>query len=208
MSLDSLSRALKMIIADQRILLCGLVQSLFEGSMYSFVFMWTPALKASVVGTEVLPFGVIFATFMVSCMAGSSIFSLLMRQRGFTPENVLLWVFPVAAVTLGAAFVTANSFVVYTGFLLFETCVGVYFPAMGTLKSRLVPEESRAAIYNIFRVPLNMIVLFVLLNSLPAHYVFLLCATLLGTAALLQLRLISEIQRASALTAASPDIAI
>jgi len=198
-SADSMKRALGLIIADERILICGLVQSLFEGAMYSFVFMWTPALEQGSV--DPLPFGLIFATFMVSCMAGSSIFTLLMKGSGMTVENLLAWVFPVAALSLGVGFLTAWLPLLYSAFLLFELCVGVYFPAMGTLKSRLVPEEARAAIYNIFRVPLNLIVLFVLLNHLPTHTVFLLCASLLGLAAVLQRRLLFKI---AAVRAASP----
>ena len=38
------------------------MQSLFEGSMYTFVFLWTPALSP---GGEHLPHGMIFACFMV-----------------------------------------------------------------------------------------------------------------------------------------------
>jgi len=29
--------------ADEKIALLGAIQSLFEGSMYTFVFLWTPA---------------------------------------------------------------------------------------------------------------------------------------------------------------------
>ena len=59
------------------IMACGVISSLFEGSMYIFVFMWTPALKALAqeeLGDEFegLPFGIIFSTFMVCCMAGAS----------------------------------------------------------------------------------------------------------------------------------------
>ena len=42
--------------------------------------------------------------------------------------------------------------------LVFEICVGLYFPMMGTLKGQIVPEESRAGIYNLYRLPLNVIV--------------------------------------------------
>merc|ERR1719198_960473 len=49
-----------------------------------------------------------------------------------------------------------------TQFILFEICVGLYFPAAGTLKGRLVPESCRATIYNLFRIPLNAIVVFAL----------------------------------------------
>ena len=34
----------------------------------------------------------------------------------------------------------------------------MYWPSIGTVKSQVVPEESRASIYNIYRVPLNAIV--------------------------------------------------
>lgn len=43
-------------------------------------------------------------------------------------------------------------------FVLFEVSVGLYFPAMGTIKSKVVPEECRTTIYNLYRIPLNMVV--------------------------------------------------
>mmetsp|Transcript_19455 Transcript_19455/g.50193 ORF Transcript_19455/g.50193 Transcript_19455/m.50193 type:complete len:110 (-) Transcript_19455:307-636(-) len=55
---------------------------------------------------------------------------------------------------------------------------------MGMLKSQLVPEEVRATVYNIFRVPLNLIVLGVLLNSLSQFQAFAACGTMLAVAAL------------------------
>ena len=47
----------------------GMIQSLFEGAMYTFVFMWTPALQAGIATADgefaELPFGLIFASYMV-----------------------------------------------------------------------------------------------------------------------------------------------
>ena len=54
--------------ADEKIALLGAMQSLFEGSMYTFVFLWTPALSPK---GERLPHGMIFACFMVASMAGA-----------------------------------------------------------------------------------------------------------------------------------------
>ena len=54
--------------ADEKIALLGAMQSLFEGSMYTFVFLWTPALSPR---GERLPHGMIFACFMVASMAGA-----------------------------------------------------------------------------------------------------------------------------------------
>jgi len=50
------------VCTDSRVLLLGLLQSLFEASMYTFVFMWTPALTAR---GDALPLGLIFACYMV-----------------------------------------------------------------------------------------------------------------------------------------------
>jgi hypothetical protein len=41
--------------------------------------------------------------------------------------------------------------VVYMMFLVFETTVGVFYPAYGVIKSEKIPEEIRSAVMNIFR---------------------------------------------------------
>ena len=60
---------------------------------------------------------------------------------------------------------------------------------MGTLKGQVVPEAHRATIYNLNRVPLNAIVLFTLLNNFSVETTFVMCAGLLGGAAVLQVKL-------------------
>lgn len=45
--------------------------------MYTFVFLWTPALSPK---GEKIPHGLIFAAFMTSSMAGSSLAGLLMKR--------------------------------------------------------------------------------------------------------------------------------
>jgi hypothetical protein len=47
-----------------------------------------------------------------------------------------------------------------------------------------VPEEVRATVYNVFRIPLNLIVLGVLLNSLSQFVAFSICGAMLALAAL------------------------
>lgn len=65
-------------------------------------------------------------------------------------------------------------------FLIFEFCVGVYFPSIGTVKSELVPERIRATMYNMCRVPLNAVVVGLLLTNLTVIQCFRLCAILLA----------------------------
>lgn len=68
-SLDNVHIVLSLSPTDTKILCLGLIQSLFEGSMYIFVLEWTPALTPKSTSTEKqesIPHGHIFAAFMVS----------------------------------------------------------------------------------------------------------------------------------------------
>ncbi|CAN6463782.1 unnamed protein product [Victoria cruziana] len=84
------------IASDERIALLGAIQSLFEGSMYTFVFLWTPALSPN---EEEIPHGFIFATFMLSSMLGSSIASRLMARVSLKVESYMQIVFLISAST-------------------------------------------------------------------------------------------------------------
>ena len=53
------------------------MKSRFEGSMYTFVFLRTPALSPD---GEHIPHGMIFACFMVSSMAGSALSGRLLAS--------------------------------------------------------------------------------------------------------------------------------
>merc|ERR1711865_1173774 len=79
----------------------------------------------------------------------------------------------------------------FLSFLVFEMTVGLYFPMMGTLKGIIVPEESRAAIYNLYRVPLNVIVVLSLVTKLSIETAFTLTTAMLLVAAAGQTWLIS-----------------
>merc|ERR1711935_667630 len=44
------------------------------------------------------------------------------------------------------------------GFFTFEACVGMYFPSIGTLRSKFIPDSHRSVIMNLFGIPLNVLV--------------------------------------------------
>ncbi|KAK6011433.1 hypothetical protein OSTOST_23478, partial [Ostertagia ostertagi] len=79
------STFLQSIRTNVNVLCLGLVQSLFEGSMYTFVLEWTPALSQATFAP--IPHGYIFASFMVATMMGSSIFKLL--SKTIRPESFM-----------------------------------------------------------------------------------------------------------------------
>ncbi|GAM17291.1 hypothetical protein SAMD00019534_004660, partial [Acytostelium subglobosum LB1] len=184
------------LLNDRTIIKLGFIQSLFEASMYTFVFMWTPTLQQSgvaasdsVSGTAAendLPFGLIFATFMVCIMIGSSIYNMLPKVP---PETLARWIFAVSIGSLSVPFLMPNhTLLLYLSFLLFEVCCGLYFPCMGTLRSKYIPESARASIMNYFRVPLNFMVVVILSNTstISTTNIFMVCTMWLAIALTLQ----------------------
>merc|ERR1719235_1829327 len=119
------------------------------------------------------------------CMMGSSIFSFFNPK--VNPARVVLLACVVASCAFG--FVALNceqsSYVgaVFIMFLIFEGCVGLYFPAVGSLKSEVVPEEARASIYNCYRIPLNIVVVSIILTDLSLKSAFAICTLLMACAA-------------------------
>ncbi len=191
---SGLRNALTTTLRSRDVLLCGIISSLFEGSMYIFVFMWTPQLKD--LGTKqgqeavLLPFGLIFSTFMVCCMAGSSLFSVLIEKT--KGEILAVAVFGTSALAMAVVSLSRTDTVAFLAMNVFEICVGMYWPIMGTMKSSIVPEDKRAAIYNLYRIPLNFIVLFSLLTNLTTTQSFILNTVMLSVATFLQVMLMKQ----------------
>lgn len=83
--------------SDEKIALLGAIQSLFEGSMYTFVFLWTPALSPN---NEDIPHGFIFSIFMLSSMLGSSLASRLLARASIKVESYMQVVFVISSAAL------------------------------------------------------------------------------------------------------------
>ncbi|CAA3005034.1 molybdate-anion transporter-like [Olea europaea var. sylvestris] len=191
------------IASDEKIALLGAIQSLFEGSMYTFVFLWTPALSPN---DEDIPHGFIFATFMLASMLGSSIASRLLASNSTRVEIYMQIVFVISSASLLLPLLT--NFLVtpskvkgggitfagclqLLGFCTFEACVGIFWPSIMKMRSQYIPEEARSTIMNFFRIPLNIFVCIVLynVNAFPITIMFGMCSIFLFVASILQRRL-------------------
>jgi len=178
---DGLKDAVWLLGRDRRMWLLGLVVACFEGSMYAFVFNWTPALDSKEVPP---PYGLIFSLYMMACMCGASVSTI---TSALAPASRLASAFVIGiAVFVVAAKVVGSSQLqlIFAAFVAFEFSVGVYFPSVGVLKSEVVPERVRGTMYNIYRVPLNAIVVALLLTNLSTVTVYAACAVLLGVSLL------------------------
>jgi len=174
----SFGKALGAIVEDKRILLCGLICSSFESSMFIFVFNWTPCLMEP--DQPVPPFGHIFTGFMIFCLLGTRLYAYF--SKTMSVEQIGLAVMLGSAACHLTVFFVQNVQVRFGAFLVFEACVGLYFPMMGTLKGDIVPEDMRSTIYNIYRLPLNVIVLMPLLMNFSISTTFAVTTSILGVA--------------------------
>ncbi|KAI9349206.1 hypothetical protein BDR26DRAFT_798976 [Obelidium mucronatum] len=170
----------------------GMTQSLFEGGMYIFIFMWSVAVEAVVKKGSVIPYGIIFASFMVSTMMGSIVFSFLIGGLKWKADAILHLCLGIAAVAfLCIIAFQHNEHHLFLSFNLYEFCVGLYFPAMSTVRSNYIPEAVRSSVMNIFRIPLNLIVCVILFetHNLSHSVVFSVCVGLVWVCLVLQLSL-------------------
>lgn len=168
---------LKYLLNDDRLLLfLGIIQFIFEAVMYMFIFSWTPILA-----NLKPPLGLIFATFMVCLMVGSKVYASLI-SRHYYAQNILIFTLVLATFSFCLVTLSLTHIVVHVethdiepstmssmnilcllAFLIYEFSVGMYYPAVGYLRSRVFPEECRASLSNWFRVPMNIITCIILL---------------------------------------------
>jgi len=167
--------AAKVIVENKQVLFCGLICSSFESSMFIFVFNWTPCLMEE--GEPTPPFGHIFSCFMIMCMLGSRIFSFL--SKTMPVEQIGLITMGLSALCHMTVVLTSDVSIRFFAFLGFEACVGMYFPLIGTLKGDIVPEDMRSTIYNLYRLPLNVVVLLPLLLNFSITTTFIVTSAIM-----------------------------
>ncbi|RZF45292.1 hypothetical protein LSTR_LSTR017408 [Laodelphax striatellus] len=165
-----------MFYHDRILLLLGFIQSAFESVMYIFIFSWTPVLSSLKP-----PLGLVFAIFMIAYMMGSKFYKLFTSRR-FRPEILLLvtCLFSLACFILITFALTSILFlnlqdvkipvtICYFCFILYEVSIGMYFPVMGYLRSRVIDEKYRASVTNWFRFPMNLFTCLGLVISFGSH---------------------------------------
>mmetsp|Transcript_27907 Transcript_27907/g.64849 ORF Transcript_27907/g.64849 Transcript_27907/m.64849 type:complete len:454 (-) Transcript_27907:99-1460(-) len=159
------AKGFALIVRDRKVLLVGLVNSFFEGSMYSFVFMWVPTMLGVLQGSP-LPTGLVFSILMCSISLGGLLFASLNSAIGVEYGTLLVFLSGALALSIPVFLTTLTP--VLGSFIVFETCVGAFFPCAAYLRSKVIPNDVQGTVMNIFRVPLNILV--VVGTKLTDHY--------------------------------------
>lgn len=175
----------RMIVTKEEIFMLGAIEALFESVIYIVIFLWTPILQA---GSPSL--GIVFSSFMASILVGQGFFNVVSTTRHFRPSVLLMLSISMATVANFILIISTHPdkrdiSMSFSAFTLFEVAVGLYFPAMGYLRSRIIPDTHRWGVINWFRVPINLIacvVLMLLHEDVFQHgnrMIFVLCFILL-----------------------------
>ena len=167
----------KTTVSDSRVWRIGLTQALSEGAMYTFVFMWVPTLL-SLDPPGGVPTGCVFSALMMAITIGGLVFPPLQHvitkflgSHDASSEVCASFVYLLASASMfipvlclttinssGGSSASYCQDMVLGSFLVVEFCVGLFMPVAGTLRSKYVPDALQGAILNIFRLPLNAIV--------------------------------------------------
>lgn len=188
--------SLRLIVTKPKILLVGVVTSLFESVMFVFVFLWTPVLDPANP-----PLGIVFSCFMACVMIGGVFFDAAVARKISALRIIELAIFLGLASNLASSFASANHpRKTFLAFLLMELACGLYFPAMNSVRQRILPEAHHAGIMNWFRVPLNVIASIMLLVLHDTHSgdgimaIFALCSLLMIVAEVCTVKLVMSLE--------------
>lgn len=99
------------VCKERKVFTLGMIQSLFEGSMYVFVLLYVPILRESSKESGdpygEPPIGNIFSVYMIGCMIGSSLFSMALG-RNWTIMEISRVVFIIASSSIGLSILLKN----------------------------------------------------------------------------------------------------
>lgn len=132
--------------------------------------MWVPTLLGMNPPGGV-PTGCVFSAMMMAITIGGmlypplqSLFSRLLGSKRVAPEFCASFVYFLAAVSMAVPAISLSNSTnthflgIIVSFMVVECCVGLFMPVAGTLRSKYVPDSLQGAILNIFRLPLNAVV--------------------------------------------------
>uniref|UniRef100_H3B4C5 Molybdate-anion transporter n=1 Tax=Latimeria chalumnae TaxID=7897 RepID=H3B4C5_LATCH len=192
---------LRCLVSDHRIVLLGTIQALFESVIYIFIFLWTPVLDSY--GP---PLGIVFSSFMAASMIGASLYRIATSKKYHLQPihilslSVLMVFFSLFMLTFSTNPGQENPSESFLAFLLIELACGLYFPAMGFLRQKVIPEKDQVGVMNWFRIPLNLLACLGMLilhdsdNGTGTRNMFGICTALMVTALLAVVRLFTMVR--------------
>ena len=144
------------------VLCIGIIEGIAMACLNIFLFSWTPILKQSTPGG--MNVGFIFTSMVLTMIVGTKSYEVLIVNLHFDYYMSISGCLFLQGLLLFLTY-RIDSFLVRMIFLsLFNGLTGFYNPLNSIVKSNILEEKYRALLMNLFRVPLNIYVIVVLLT--------------------------------------------
>lgn len=149
-----------------KVCILGLIQFLFDTTTIIFISLWSamiqnPMMDYFKIRESEIPYGILFSILMISVMIGSQLYRVLISRMDDILSNAFIMFFACVALFLPALdrTVLLNLFnikswiLLFISFNLFEICFGAYIACIGSIRSFLLPDNSRSLFMNIITIP-------------------------------------------------------
>jgi len=144
------------------VLCIGLIEGIAMACLNIYLFSWTPILKQSTPGG--MNVGFIFTSMVLTMIVGTKSYEVLIVYMQFDYYMSIAGCMFFQGLLLFLTYYI-DSFLARMIFLaLFNGLTGFYNPLNSIIKSNILIEKYRALLMNIFRIPLNIYVIIVLLT--------------------------------------------
>lgn len=156
-----------MELRKPQVLAVGLTDALYFSAIQIFMFIWTPILQENS-GVKMINTGMIFMLMMLSALCQNKLLGILhklLKIEYFTINILYLIAFCLCFLTLKLSDSFLLSLLTLT---IINGSFGMYVPVLGYMRSVLLAEKNRAFMMNIFKIPLNIIV--ILLLTLSSYF--------------------------------------
>ncbi|RBA11150.1 hypothetical protein FPRO05_04323 [Fusarium proliferatum] len=148
------------LLKDPSLVILTLTVCFFEGSVYVVLYSWPQTIMSSRFHERIWanpPFGTIFSSLTAAMSLGSFMFLYTSCDANSiqVSSRTIQLASSISASALLSAILLRDELSRFWAFCVFEICVGLYYPSMAYLKSRVTQEERRGRVYGLMMVPLN-----------------------------------------------------
>ena len=144
------------------VLCIGLIEGIALAVLNIFLFSWTPILKQSTPGG--MNVGFIYTTMVLTMIVGTKSYEVLIVYCNLDYYMSITGCVFIQGVLLYICYVDDRFLARMIYLALFNGLTGFYNPLNSIVKSTIIIEKYRALLMNLFRIPLNIYVIVVLLT--------------------------------------------
>ncbi|SCV50603.1 uncharacterized protein FFB14_11522 [Fusarium fujikuroi] len=142
------------LLKDPSLVILTLTVCFFEGSVYVVLYSWPQTIMSSRFHERIWanpPFGTIFSSLTAAMSLGSFMFLYTSRDANSiqVSSRTIQLASSISASALLSAILLRDELSRFWAFCVFEICVGLYYPSMAYLKSRVTQEERRGRVYGL-----------------------------------------------------------